>query len=207
MSRMFKLNLAVLMAVLVSSLTFSYVGVDNKGTWPKSWPEELESLRDQSRTVDVLHGIKEKVYEIPFTDADQFARAWPHILKVKTPGAPLILEKAPSMYCVSGTCCSAGARILAPSNLYVGELTAGPPWPENLKTPKGSLPEYVIHEEGKWIPADPNRQKGDYHSRLRARTDIVLIVDGDILDLNKIPLPPHTPIIDNRFKDQSKDVN
>jgi hypothetical protein len=28
-------------------------------------------------------------------------------------------------------------------------------------------------------------------------------VDGDIVDLNRIPLPPDTPIIDERFKDGS----
>ncbi|HET6879982.1 MAG TPA: hypothetical protein VFI31_07495 [Pirellulales bacterium] len=30
---------------------------------------------------------------------------------------------------------------------------------------------------------------------------IELIVDGDIVDLNRIPLPPDTPIIDERFKE------
>jgi hypothetical protein len=28
-----------------------------------------------------------------------------------------------------------------------------------------------------------------------------LVVDGEIVDLNRIPLPPDTPIIDERFKD------
>jgi hypothetical protein len=28
-----------------------------------------------------------------------------------------------------------------------------------------------------------------------------LIVDGEIVDLNRISLPPDTPIIDERFKD------
>jgi hypothetical protein len=28
-----------------------------------------------------------------------------------------------------------------------------------------------------------------------------LVVDGKIVDLNRIPLPPDTPIIDERFKD------
>jgi hypothetical protein len=37
---------------------------------------------------------------------------------------------------------------------------------------------------------------------------IELIFDGDIVDLNRIPLPPDTPIIDERFKDgQSKSAN
>ena len=38
-----------------------------------------------------------------------------------------------------------------------------------------------------------------YYYRRRARIDIELIVDGDIVDLNRIPLPTDTPIIDKRF--------
>jgi hypothetical protein len=30
---------------------------------------------------------------------------------------------------------------------------------------------------------------------------IELIVDGEIIDLNRIPLPPDTPVIDERFQD------
>jgi hypothetical protein len=33
---------------------------------------------------------------------------------------------------------------------------------------------------------------------------IELIVDGEIVDLNRIPLPADTPIIDERFKDSPK---
>ena len=36
----------------------------------------------------------------------------------------------------------------------------------------------------------------------RARIDIELVVDGNIVDLNRIPLPADTPIIDKRFKDK-----
>jgi hypothetical protein len=35
-------------------------------------------------------------------------------------------------------------------------------------------------------------------------TYIELVVDGDIVDLNRIPLPADTPIIDERFKDEQK---
>ena len=31
-------------------------------------------------------------------------------------------------------------------------------------------------------------------------TFIELVVDGDVVDLNRIPLPPDTPIIDERFE-------
>jgi len=33
---------------------------------------------------------------------------------------------------------------------------------------------------------------------------IELVVDGDIVDLNRIPLPADTPIIDERFKEKSR---
>jgi len=35
-------------------------------------------------------------------------------------------------------------------------------------------------------------------------TYIELVVDGQIVDLNRIPLPVDTPIIDERFKDGQK---
>jgi hypothetical protein len=34
-------------------------------------------------------------------------------------------------------------------------------------------------------------------------TYIALVVDGDIVDLNRIPLPPDTPIVDERFKGEN----
>jgi len=42
--------------------------------------------------------------------------------------------------------------------------------------------------------ADPNRPLNKW----RARIDIELVVDGRIIDLNRIQLPADTPIIDNR---------
>ena len=33
-------------------------------------------------------------------------------------------------------------------------------------------------------------------------TSIVLVVDGEIVDLNRIAFPAETPIIDERFKDE-----
>ena len=36
-------------------------------------------------------------------------------------------------------------------------------------------------------------------------TYIELVVDGDIVDLNRIPLPADTPIIDERFQKQAED--
>ena len=67
------------------------------------------------------------------------------------------------------------------------------------------MPEYVVDQNGKWAPyteKDPKER-----NMRRARIDIELIVDGDIVDLNRIPLPADTPIIDKRFKEQPKKTN
>ncbi len=206
MKKKFTLVLLVLMTILVSSFCFALVVESAAGTWPATWPKELEPYRKQARTVGVMHGIQETVYEIPFNHREDFEKAWPYILTLKSPGAPLILEKSPSTYSVSGSTAQAGVRILCPSGGVSGtpdgkRLTAGPPWPEYLKSKSGALPEYVNNENGIWVPTDRNSRKVVLH---RARVDIILITDGTIVDLNRIPLPPNTPIMDNRFKEKHK---
>lgn len=199
----------VVVCVLSSSLCFALLMAVESGTWPDSWPKELEPFRKQARTVDVAHGIQETVYEIPFENREAFEKVWGHILKLKSKGAPLILEKSPSTYNVSGSKMERGVLVLCPSAGSVGlpdgtRLHAGPPWPEYIKSLSGELPEYVVHEggnfvqEGGWVPFD--RKKGDQNGfRYRARVDIILVTDGKVIDLNRIPLPPDTPIVDRRF--------
>ena len=67
----------------VCSSVFALYSVSEKGTWPESWPKELEPLRKQSRTL-VGPMIAQGHYEIPFTKREEFESAWPHILKVKS---------------------------------------------------------------------------------------------------------------------------
>ena len=80
-------------------------------------------------------------------------------------------------------------------------LRSGPPWPAYLFSPTGALPEYVKTEraEGKvlWIPSTQGPESG--RTNVRARVEIELIVDGKVIDLNRIQFPPDTPIIDQRF--------
>ena len=190
--------------VLASSFCFALVTISNTGTWPDSWPQELEQYRKQSKSIGVAHAIQENAHEIHFQKRENFERAWPHILGLKTPGAPLILERSPSTYHVSGSTAETGVRILcpAPGRCYTPEgkmLETGPPWPKCVKLPSGGLPEYVVIQDGQWVAFDgANRCQ----SRHRARVDIVLITDGKIVDLNRIQLPADTPIIDNRFNER-----
>ena len=199
---------AVLICILgFAGLCLAMVSISNKGTWPDSWPKELERYRDQAKTHGVAHGISENVHEISFTKRDEFEKAWPYILKLKSKGAPLILEHSPSKYGVSGSTARAGVRILCPSGsgreIDGRRYIADAPWPDYIKSSSGELPEYVIfdHENAKWLPADRTERVGFMN---RARVDVVLITDGKVVDLNRIQLPPNTPIIDNRFKKEAE---
>jgi hypothetical protein len=145
----------------MSSLYADY-GVVDKGTWPKSWPKELEALRKQARTFEgpqilLLH------YAIPFTKREEFEAAWPHLLKVKSQGAPIMLRRGPCFWL--GNEPKAGVCIHTP--------------------PKGEVPI-----------ADTKNAGGRWERTIY----IELIVDGKIIDLNHISLPPDTPIIEERFK-------
>ena len=93
-------RIVTLLAAIVlcwASPLYADYGVEDRGTWPESWPKELDGLRKQARTLEgplepLLH------YAIPFTKREAFEAAWPHILSVKSQGAPLVLRRAPSFW-------------------------------------------------------------------------------------------------------------
>lgn len=152
-------TIAVLAAIAFGALGFVYADytVTDRGTWPKSWPKELEPLREQART---LEGplVANQHYAIPFSKREEFESAWPQLLKVKSKGASVVLVRGP--------------------NFFLGEQKAG----------------VVVHAPP---PGDPTNVRG----RGLTTTYLELVVDGDIVDLNRIPLPADTPIIDQRFKE------
>jgi hypothetical protein len=53
-------------------------------------------------------------------------------------------------------------------------------------------------------PEEPIKGTDNAHTRWMHTTYIELIVDGNIVDLNRIPLPADTPIIDERFEEAAK---
>jgi hypothetical protein len=86
--------LAAIAVCAMGSAVYALYGVSDEGTWPKTWPTELEPLRKQARTL-VGPMVATEHYEIPFTKREEFESAWPHLLKVKSKGAPIILVRAP----------------------------------------------------------------------------------------------------------------
>ena len=79
------------------------------GAWPKSWPKELEPLRNQSRT---LTHETVNIHEIAFSNRVEFESAWPHILGLKGKGAPIKLLASPDNRL--GITIKAGVRLCGP---------------------------------------------------------------------------------------------
>jgi hypothetical protein len=163
----------VAVVLFIACSVHAEYAVWDKGVWPENWPKELEPLRKQART---LEGPKapDRRYLIPFTKREDFESAWPHLLKVKSKGAPIILLHGPKtdFFAVK----PAGVLIKSPP-VQAGELA-------NPETP---LPRQT-----------------DVRTKWMNTIYIELVVDGEIVDLNRIPLPPDTPIVDERFKEEKK---
>src|SRR6185295_18822752 len=93
MKRTIAVLAAMTLGVMLSAVHADY-SVSDRGEWPDTWPKELEPLRKHAQTYEgplVLY----RHYLIPFTKREEFEAAWPHLLKVKTKGAPIILVRGP----------------------------------------------------------------------------------------------------------------
>ena len=168
------LFLAAIACFAIGPAVYADYSVWDKGTWPESWPKELKSLRKQSRTLEgplVLY----RHYLIPFTKREDFEAAWPHLLKVKSKGAPIILVRGPKT-----------------------DFFEVQPAGVHIRTPPLDADQKADNE----VPAaDAKKVDGDWRTNA---TYIELAVDGNIVDLNRIALPADTLIIDERFKDEKK---
>jgi hypothetical protein len=205
MKRIPSLVAAVAICAMCSKALALYLVIE-QGTWPKSWPKQLDKLRDQSRTLEgpeapYLH------FAIRFTDRGQFEAAWPHILKVKTKGAPIILVRGENFFL--GKDSKSGVVVHSPpadgtDKPAAGEgPVAGEPPAAGEPSIKGAPP---VAGEGSIKGEGPIEGVRDPRMRWMNTTYIELVVDGQIIDLNRIPLPKGTPIIDERFsKDQEPD--
>jgi hypothetical protein len=157
---------------LTSGITFAMSQGGTGGKWPKNWPKELEPLRKQawSWTDGLLAWAS---YDIPFKSREEFEAAWPHILKVKTKGAPITLMRGPHIRVDLKESKTAGVRI----------RVLGRDAPQMVTDPETGAIKHV---------STPGVRP--------TAVELLLVVDRQIVDLNRIPLPPDTPIIDDRFK-------
>ena len=205
MNSLQKARIIAVVLAISATLALASTLVAPHGRWPVTWPKELESLRSRATTLHVGMGNQETVYEIPFESRQEFEAAWPHILSLRSKGSPIFLQPGPTRYSSIPPTIKAGVLILAPCSPVVGPvmpdgatLHSGPPWPESIKSPSGELPEYVVAENGQWVPYTTNTQL--YLSfKYRARVDVMLIVDGDIVDTNRLAFPKDVKLIPGHF--------
>jgi hypothetical protein len=148
--------------------------VSRNGTWPANWPRELEPFRSQSTT---LTGglVNVTRYHIPFQKREDFESAWPHILKVRKSGTPIILYRGPRDDLGS---MGAGVRIQCPVDDRAIER----------------LPR---------VRAEDSTQEEAW----RRSGFVELIVDGELVDMNRTFLPSDAPIIDRRFEQAGSGQN
>ena len=168
----FRALLALVAILCVSTSCYAVYRLSDKGEWPQDWPKELEPLREHARTL-VGPDAGSRHYAIYFADRDAFEAAWPGMLSVKTKGAPIFLSRGPNFF--FGDDGRVGVVIHCPP---VGQ------W-ENPETPEAPI-DGVENPRMRWMNTNY----------------VELVVDGKIVDLNRIPLPADTPIVDERFDDK-----
>jgi hypothetical protein len=170
-----KTTLLAAIALCVLGTGYADYGVMDKGVWPATWPKELEPLRKQARTL-VGPMADNQHFAITFTKREELEAAWPHLLKVKSPGAPVILVRGPNFFLEEGA--------------KAGVVIHGPP-AAKAKV-EGAIEQPKV---------DGKTEAGLWKGLELVATYIELVVDGEIVDLNRLPLPADTPILDERFKD------
>src|SRR5262245_52206467 len=172
-----KTKLVLLFVIILGTapfVAFAAYSVANEGTWPESWPKELESLRKQAQTY-VGSLLPQPHYLIPFTAQQDFEAAGPYFLRVKSKGAPIIPLRGPKTTFMQ----------IKPAGVIIHAPAAGQN--KNPATPEAPIPG-VKNVRERWMYT----------------TYIELVVDGQVVDLNRIPLPPDSPIIDQRFEQADK---
>jgi hypothetical protein len=154
----------------VCSTAYALYSVNETGTWPKSWPAQLEPLRKQSRTL-VGPMVPQRHYGIRFATREEFESAWPRLLKVKTKGSPIFLVRGPNYFIGDGS--KAGVVVHCPP---AGQA-------DNPATPEAPIPG-VENPRVRWMNT----------------TFIELVVDGDMVNVKRIRLPADSPVIDEQPK-------
>lgn len=98
-------------------------------------------------------------------------------------------------------------------------------WPSLLKVKSQSAPIFLVHgsnfflkdakagvvihaaplgPQGKPVRPEEPIESANLRERWMYTSYIEVLVDGEIIDLNRIPLPDDSPIIDERFQNQAK---
>lgn len=199
--------IATFATILICCVPVSgFVSIRERGFWPTDWPDLLESYRDRAKTFEIGTDVRENVYEIGFRTSEEFDLAWSAILRLRSDGAPLRVrnvvipdDKSEGPFANDRPVVRIYTPVYGSSAQKPGGrmLPVGPPWPASVNMANGLLPEYVvISQDGMtWLPAIGEVASGFKH---RARIEIELVADGEIINFDKVMVPVGTPILDYR---------
>jgi len=206
--------------IALASLSYSLVMSSMQGEWPAHWPKELSRFRSSSETYSILTANQADVHVIPFNNSEDFENAWPHLLSLLSDGSKIEVTYASDdntngLY-EDGIPC---VRVSTPTkpvstNLYdenqisVDYNTGQIFWPDYIYNESDQLPEYFAlnkDETGeKLIPvsreeflADFKSQKLTYGFVYRCRTDIEIVVDDDVINMDNIDIPTTVTLVYN----------
>jgi hypothetical protein len=166
--------------------------------------------------------VKIERHIIEFRTREEFERVWPAVLRLKSKGAPItlrtpdkpktdptdpyVVHDKPQVWIICPIL-EQGRYELLPDGTYahIG------PWTDDLELPNGVLPERVVKrkKDAKWVvwESDYRHRPRDYEfPAQQARVQVVLYVDSEVIDLNRIRLPENTPIEDKRLFDKNKET-
>jgi hypothetical protein len=174
------MNRVVLGIAVLASIVICSSAAAEWGVYGEgSWPKSWpQGLEALRKQAGTIQGGKFEmvIHHIPFKTRDEFELAWPELLKIKTKGAPLILVQSPSKH------------------WHFGETKAS----------------VFVHcpSLGKEPAADAGPVAGveDFTYRWMNTNYVVLVVDGEIVDLNRIKLPADALIIDKRFEKEKENA-
>lgn len=196
---------SIVSILALTALTASALVIPrDRGEWPEDWPKELERLREQARTTEWATGSQEDSHRIPFGTRGEFEKYWPVFQRMLKPGARITLRSPEAEASAVQDLTAASVVIQAPPAGVAldGEKTfrTGFAWPESAYLPDGTLPEYVIEktDDGKktWVPLVMAEDRAGF--QFRARIDLTLVCDGEIIDLNRIRFPKGVAVVDAR---------
>ena len=209
--RMVLISLSLLVVLSLStSIVLGIASLARVDSWPDGWPQELQPYREHAWRWHVMGGVLEETnYFITFDDRERFEEIWPILLKVKSKGAPLHLRSAPHLNSALASelqgplaqiiCPTRGWYKMQPDRTYMHIER----WTKELRLTEGRLPEFVVKrkDDGTWVPVEKDSKTVPEHFGMleRARVELALWVDGQIIDLNRIQLPEDTPILDERM--------
>lgn len=165
--------LTMLSVCLAASALAAYSYTD-RGTWPSTWPKQLEPLRQQSISLEHMDS-RSRHYGIRFSKRSQVEAAWRYLLKVRSKGAPIFLSQGENFFL--GEKQKAGIVIHCPRIGHPGFPTA---------------------------PETPVAEATNPRERWRNTTYLEVVVDDKIVDWKSLPVPKGTIIIDERARGKDK---